>query len=117
MFDDFPREFWPAMAYVLWRYDPASADAVATAYHWLNVTEAFAWFAVAVYVGRRLVRHRRAVGWESAYVLLFVVFGVSDLVESRVVPVWLIAAKGLIFAGIVAVRWKLVRSYYPDAKF
>ncbi|MEM9882940.1 MAG: hypothetical protein AAF800_08490 [Planctomycetota bacterium] len=117
MFDDFPNEFWPAMAYALWRYDAEAADWVAHAYHWLNVTEAFAWFAVAVYVGRRLVRQHRATVWESVYVMLFVVFGVSDLIESRVVPVWLIVAKGLIFAGIVGVRWKLVKDHYPQAKF
>jgi len=115
MFEDFPRAFWPAMRYELWRYDPA--DPLAAAYHWINVIEAVAWFVIALVVARRLVRDRRSMGWEVAYILLFIAFGVSDLWESRVVPVWLIAAKGLIFAGILTVRHHLIRHHYPDAKF
>lgn len=115
MFDDFPHEIGPAMRYVLWRYDPH--DALASGYHWLNVCEAIAWFAIAVFVGQRLVRQHKAVTLEAAYLLLFVLFGVSDLWESRVVPLWLIAAKGVIFAGILAVRWRLVKRHYVGAKF
>lgn len=115
MFEDFPRAFWPALQYELWRYDPA--DSLTVAYHWLNVVEAMAWFMIALAVGRRMIRCRRSVGWESLYVLLFITFGLSDLWESRVVPMWLIAAKGLIFAGILAVRHQLMRHHYPDAKF
>lgn len=115
MFNDFPDEFLPAMRYVLWRHDPA--DGLASVYHWVNVVEACAWFLIAAYVGVRFLRHRRSFLWEPLYVLLFVAFGVSDLWESRVVPVWLIAAKGLIFAGIVAVRVPVVRRLYPGRKF
>ena len=64
-----------------------------------------------------MVRHRRSLGWESLYVALFIVFGISDVWEAYVVPLWLIAAKGLIFVGIIAVRAVLVGRYYPGAKF
>ena len=115
MFDDFPREFWPAMRYVLWRYDPS--DALAVGYHWLNLCEAVAWFVIAAVVARRMFKHRRAPVWESLYVTLFVVFGLSDVYEAYAVPLWLIAAKGFIFMGIVAVRAVLVKRHYPGAKF
>lgn len=115
MFADFPREFWPALRYVLWRYDPS--DTLSAGYHWINVAEAVAWFVIAAVVVRRMRRQHKAVRWEAVYALLFIVFGVSDLWESRVVPVWLVAAKGLIFAGIVAVRHVLVKRYYVGAKF
>ena len=115
MFKDFPNEFWPAMRYELWRYDPN--DGLGAAYHYVNVTEAWAWFGIAGYVGWRMIRHRRHLPLELTYVALFVVFGISDLWESQVVPMWLIAAKGLIFAGIVSVRWPLVKWHYVGAKF
>lgn len=115
MFEDFPDEFVPAMQYELWRYDPS--DGLATAYHWLNVCEAMAWFAIAAWVGIRFLRHRRSFLWEPLYVALFVVFGLSDLWESQVVPMWLVAAKGLIFGGIVAVRFPVVKRLYPGKAF
>ena len=115
MFNDFPREFWPAMRYVLWRYD--ANDALAVGYHWLNLCEAIAWFVIAGIVGWRMVRQHRAVAWELVYVGLFIAFGLSDVWESYQVPLWLIAAKGLIFGGIVMVRAVLVKRYYPGAKF
>ena len=114
VFDDFPNAFGPAMRYELWRYDPA--DGLSWGYHWLNVVEAWAWFAIAAYVGIRFLRFRRSLVWEPCYVGLFVVFGVSDLWESRVVPMWLVAAKGVIFGGIVGVRWVVVRWLYPGRK-
>ena len=115
MFKDFPNEFWPAMGYELWRYDPS--DGLGAAYHYLNVAEAWAWFGIATYVGWRMIRHRKHLPLELTYIALFVVFGISDLWESQVVPMWLIAAKGLIFAGIVSVRWPLVKRHYVRAKF
>lgn len=115
MFEDFPREFFPVMHYELWRYRPD--DALAHAYHWLNVCEAFAWFFIAALVARRLIRQHLAPCWESVYFFLFIAFGVSDLWESQAVPVWLIAAKGLIFTGIVLSRRVLIKHHYREAKF
>ncbi|MEO1235445.1 MAG: hypothetical protein AAFX76_01515 [Planctomycetota bacterium] len=115
MFDDFPREFWPAMQYVLWRYE--AQDGLAIGYHWLNLAEAVAWFVVAAVVARRLVRRHRRPGWEAVYVGLFVLFGLSDVFEAYRVPVWLVAAKGLNFAAIVAVRRFIVRRVYAGSRF
>ena len=113
LFADVPREFIPAMLHVLWRVD--YTDPLAAGYSVLNLLEAAAWFGVAVWVLRR---HRRKPGgpWNYAYALLFAVFGASDVWESQQVPMWLIAAKGLIFTGIVAARWVVVTRYYPGAK-
>ncbi len=110
-----PREFWPAMRHVLWRYDPS--DPLNAAYHWLNVAEAGAWFGIAGYVAWRFAKHRKSAGWELGYAALFLVFGASDVWESRQVPMWLIAAKGVIFLAIVLVRREVLRRCYPDAKF
>jgi len=70
---------------------------------------------VAIWVMRR---HWRKEGgaWDYVYALLFVIFGITDFIESQVVPLWLIASKGLIFGGILIVRWIVVRQYYPGAK-
>ncbi len=64
----------------------------------------------------RFLRHCKSFLWEPLYVLLFVIFGISDLWESQVVPVWLVAAKGLIFLGIIAVRVPIVMRLYPGKK-
>ena len=115
MFDDFPKEFWPALCYELWRYDPDHA--VAVGYHWLNICEGFAWFAIAIYVVLRMIQYHESPKWEVAYAVFFVLFGISDLWESRVVPVWLIPIKGLILTGILTARHRLVKHHYQNAKF
>ncbi|MEM9417680.1 MAG: hypothetical protein AAGA25_01325 [Planctomycetota bacterium] len=115
MFEDFPSDFWPAMQYELWRY--REGDPLAVAYHWLNICEAIVWFIIAGIVARRLFQEHRAPLWEVYYLGLFVVFGVSDLWEAQVIPVWLIVAKGIIFLNIVGVRRVLIRRFYPEARF
>lgn len=122
LFPEMPDQFWPAMRHVLWRVDPE--DALSIGYSTLNVVEAIAWFAVAVWVLVRLKRRKPVGGalglsgaaWCRIYALAFVVFGLSDVMESQVVPVWLVAAKGVIFAAIVGIRFVVVRKCYPGAK-
>ncbi|MEM1098012.1 MAG: hypothetical protein AAGH92_04415 [Planctomycetota bacterium] len=94
------------MRHVLWRYE--GGDALAMAYSYLNVTEAIAWFIIAVWVTRRAFRDPKTT-WEWAYAGAFAVFGVSDVWESYAVPIWLIAAKGVIFGLILALRWRVKR--------
>ncbi|MEO0586524.1 MAG: hypothetical protein AAF078_02695 [Planctomycetota bacterium] len=113
LFGEVPGEFWPAMMHVLWRVD--YGDPLAAAYSAVNLLEAVAWFGVAGWVVRRHVREGGG-AWNFAYAAAFVVFGVSDVVESQVVPMWLIAAKGLIFGVIVWLRWEVLRRYYPGRK-
>ena len=113
VFRDVPGEFWPAMVHVLWRVD--YGDPVAAAYSILNLLEALAWFGVAGWViRRRLRRGRSRIEW--VYAGLFVAFGLTDVVESQLVPIWLIAVKGMIFGGILGVRWIVVKRCYPGAK-
>ncbi|MEM6553002.1 MAG: hypothetical protein AAF750_12870 [Planctomycetota bacterium] len=113
LFGDVPSGFWAAMGHVLWGVD--YGDALAVGYSVLNLCEAVAWFAVAVWVIRR---HRRRGGgrWDWVYAGLFVVFGLTDVMESQVVPLWLVAVKGVVFGGIVGVRFVVVRRYYVGAK-
>lgn len=115
LFPDFPRSLWPAMVYELWRYTPG--DPLGLAYRLLNLAEAAAWFVIAAGVGVRAVRLRRAPRAETLYVLLFALFGLSDVWEAHAVPLWLIAAKGLIFAGILLVRRHLLKHAYPGRRF
>ena len=76
---------------------------------------------MAGWVLRRRVRDKHGLTdtarpWEHAYALSFLVFGLSDVLESQVVPLWLVAAKGLIFAALLICRWQVVTRYYPEAK-
>ncbi len=107
MFDDVPREFVPALRYVLWAYD--ADDWLAVGYSALNVAEAIAWFVIAAWVARRAWRDPKT-PWEWAYALAFVAFGVSDVWESYRVPIWLIAAKGVILAAILLLRLRVKRA-------
>lgn len=114
LFGDLPPGLWPALQHVVWRVDYASP--LATGYSILNLLEAIAWFAVAAWVLRRHFKRDTGGAWDYAYFALFVVFGLSDVMESQLVPLWLIAAKGAIFIAILLVRWIVVRRYYPGAK-
>ena len=113
LFEGMPSGFWPIMRHVLWRVD--YGDALAAGYSVLNMLEAVAWFAVAAWVVRRHVR-KRGGRWDWVYAGLFAVFGLTDVVESQVVPVWLVGVKGLVFVLILLVRWVVVRRYYVGAK-
>lgn len=92
------------MRHVLWRYD--DSNPLAVAYSYLNVAEAVAWFAIAGWIARRAWLDPKT-HWEWAYAFALVVFGVSDVWESYAVPMWLIAAKGMIFATILLLRWPI----------
>ncbi|MCC7205473.1 MAG: hypothetical protein IT441_10365 [Phycisphaeraceae bacterium] len=113
VFADMPSGFWPAMRHVLWRVD--YSDPLAMGYSILNLIEACFWFGIAGWV---IQRHLRQSGglWNYAYVVAFVVFGATDLVESQIVPVWLIPAKILVLVGLLVCRAVVVRRYYPQAK-
>ncbi|MEM9253067.1 MAG: hypothetical protein AAGB29_12020 [Planctomycetota bacterium] len=108
-----PSDFWGAMAHVLWRVD--YADPLSATYSVINLLEAVAWFAVAAWVLRRHVKQGGG-GWNYAYAAAFVVFGLSDVLESQMVPIWLVAAKGVIFGLILWLRYEVLRRYYPGRK-
>jgi hypothetical protein len=113
LFADMPSEFWPALRHTLWRVD--YADPLARIYSLINLMEACFWLGIAGWV---LYRHckRGGGGWNFAYALAFVVFGATDVIESQIVPVWLIPVKLLILACLLACRAAVVRRYYPQAK-
>lgn len=106
-------DFWAWMAHVLWRYDDSPESAI---YSWFNVAEAVAWWLIAAWVLVRHARHRRT--WiEPLYVFMFIIFGLSDVLESYRVTPWLVLCKGLIFANLVVMRVHLIRVYYPRHRF
>jgi hypothetical protein len=113
LFGGIPHDFWGAMGHVLWRVN--YGDPLAASYSVVNLLEACAWLTVAAWVIRRHVKQGGGV-WNFAYAAAFVVFGLSDVMESQIVPIWLIAAKGFIFATILWLRWVVLRRYYPGQK-
>lgn len=106
--------FIEMMVHPLWKFD--SRNITDLIYSWFNVTEGIAWLAIALYVFRRYLVHQKT-NLEIIYTLLFIVFGISDFWESYIVQLWLIMTKGLIFAGIIIVRFRLVRKHYAGYRF
>lgn len=81
-----------------------------------NAVEALAWFAFAVIVFYRWRRNRKT-KLEVVYSVLFLVFGLSDVMEIIAYPLWLLVAKGAILAGLLLTRRHLIRAHYVGKKF
>ena len=113
LFGDAPPGVWGWLNHRLWVAN--WSDPFAAGYATLNLVEALFWLGIAAWV---FARHCRGRGgrWEVAYALAFVLFGLSDVAESFAVPPALIAAKGLILAGIITLRSVVVRRYYPGQR-
>ena len=114
LFPAFPDTFRAAMVHPLWTGDTSSLGS--NLYSALNLLEAVAWWAVALVVGRRALREQRAPLLEGIYVAAFVIFGLTDVIESRVVNLALIGGKGLNFALILVLRAMIRRGPYADRK-
>ena len=80
-----------------------------------NFVEAAAWFTFAVLVFRRWRRHRQS-NLEPWYVLAFVLFGVSDLIEAWFLTSWLLWWKGGNLVALFLLRRTIMRRYYHTAK-
>jgi hypothetical protein len=79
---------------------------------WFNLTEAAAWFVIAGLVLARWCRFRRSLE-ELLYAGLFVAFGLTDVREAFVLQTCLLWVKAINFAGILWVRHRLLKAYYP----
>lgn len=101
------------VTHVWWDY--AAADAFGHVYHGFNLVEGIAWFVVAGLVLRRYRRERNS-PLELVYAAAFVTFGLSDFREAYVLESWLIWAKGLNLAALLAMRHYLLQRYYPTSK-
>jgi hypothetical protein len=80
-----------------------------------NAVEALFWFACAVYVlGRNACGHRAP--WEVVYGGLFVLFGLTDVVEVFQVSSPLIWVKLFILVPLFVVRHRVLGKYAPRPK-
>ncbi len=80
-----------------------------------NLLEGIAWLAIGGYVLRRGLAHC-LIRDEIIYFATFVLFGITDFCEMHFMPVWLLAAKGIILTAILVYR-KKVLTKYPGLKF
>lgn len=80
-----------------------------------NLVEALIWFGCAAYVVRRnAMIHRSPLEW--AYAALFVLFGLTDIVETLQVSSPLIWIKLFVLIPLFVVRSKVLGSYEPRPK-
>ena len=87
-----------------------------TFYVGFNAFEAVAWFTFAFIVLLRWRRNRKT-HLEIAYSILFVLFGLSDVMEIIAYPFWLLLAKAAVLAGLLLTRRHLIRVHYVGKKF
>jgi len=80
-----------------------------------NLVEAAAWFLFALLVFLRWKRHRRS-SLELWYVLAFLLFGLSDLIEMWSLTSWLLWWKGINLVTLFLIRRSVMKRYYPTAK-
>ena len=80
-----------------------------------NVVEAAAWFIFAGLVLRRWSRLRQS-RLELWYVMAFVLFGVSDVIETWALTSWLLWWKVVNLYALFRLRRTVMRRFHPDAK-
>ena len=102
-------------SYKLIEYDYAGGGFLPTFYYWFNLAEAIAWFTIGGYVLIRFFRNRKS-PCEIVYSALFLLFGITDLREVRNLPVWLLALKAVILAGLLSARFNLKKNHYENLK-
>jgi hypothetical protein len=73
------------------------------------------WIALAALVAARFVRYRRS-PIELMYAASYFTFGVTDFIESQLVPTWLIALKAINLAAILTLRRFVLKHYYPASR-
>ncbi len=83
--------------------------------HYFNLCEATAWFIFAMLVFRRWLRYRRS-STEIAYLIAFLLFGVSDIIEAWKLTSWLLWWKVLNLAILLLLRRTIICRYYPDQR-
>lgn len=85
-------------------------------YFGFNAIEALAWLLFASYVIKRWLINKQS-PLEIVYAILFVVFGLTDLLELVNLPIWLLGLKIMTLACLLLMRRHLITNYYTDAKF
>ena len=85
-------------------------------YFSFNALEAVCWGVFALLVLLRWKKHRHS-RLELFYALLFLLFGISDVIEIFVYPIWLLLAKGLVLFGLWWCRKTLIARFYSGSWF
>lgn len=80
-----------------------------------NVIEAVAWFVFAGLVLHRWNRRRQS-SLELWYALAFVLFGVSDVIETWSLTSWLLWWKAVNLLALFALRRTIMRRFHPQAR-
>lgn len=83
--------------------------------HYFNLIEVAAWFTFAAQVLIRWTRFRRS-PLELLYALAFLLFGISDLVESQRLTSWLLWWKVANLAVLFWLRKIMLTRYYPGQR-
>lgn len=96
----------------IWGPDAQLPDQV---YHTFNIAEGLAWIALGALVLRRWTPQKRS-ALEPLYALAFVTFGLTDFQEARELSTWLILAKGVNLALLLALRAIVIRRFYPASR-
>lgn len=95
-----------------WEADAPLPDQI---YHYGNLCEGVCWIALGVLVLRRWLRQGSG-PLEPLYAAAFVAFGATDFQEARALSTWLILAKGVNLAALLALRAVVIRRFYPQSR-
>ena len=98
-----------------WQYEPDGDSLYSAPYHWFNIAEAIAWFIFTLLVLWRWNRQRQSL-IEIAYASAFLLFGITDLLESQALTSWLIWLKLVNLIALVWLRAIVIRRFYPQSK-
>jgi hypothetical protein len=83
--------------------------------HYFNLVEAFVWMIFAVLVLRRWIRLRRT-PLEAGYATAFLLFGISDVIESEVLTSWLLWWKVVNVVVLFQLRRLIMHRHYPGCR-
>jgi hypothetical protein len=97
-----------------WRYSLRSDPWFSWPYHYFNLFEGVCWITLAGLVLRRYLANRYSIleGW---YALAFFSFGLTDFREAYVLESWLIWVKLANLIVLIALRWIVMKRYYPGS--
>ena len=81
--------------------------------HYFNLVEAATWFVFAALVACRWAKfHRSTI--EIAYAVAFLLFGLSDIIESWFLTSWLLWWKSVNLVLLLRLRQIVIRQFYPE---
>jgi hypothetical protein len=97
-----------------WTLEPESAGGWSYLYSSFNIVEGIFWVGFAIIVLRRYLQHRKSY-WEIGYSFVFLLFGLTDFIESSQMSVPLLMAKAVILVVLFSLRSFVRKKYYPSA--